>query len=188
MPHRHNQVHWRTGGGPRQCGIIGWTADYWMTGNPEVHRILFDVYFPYYYPGPRDSLVGKLIKPKRENGPYKVNISFKGGPENWPALWAYLTDNDPAWIRTHKAIDRVVLEVCRKGHALPNSFWKGGDMVWKDGRIAKINSSPGRLGGYWLTYGADDRLLLHAGLFGYSDSLKALKSSSLQKVSPKPRS
>ncbi len=39
-----------------------------------------------------------------------------------------------------------------------------------------MNTQPGQLRGYWLTYGSDDRLTDHASLFGYDATLKALRA------------
>ncbi|MBN4074062.1 hypothetical protein JYT61_00715, partial [bacterium AH-315-E10] len=43
VTHRHCQVHWGTGGSPRQSGCyIGWNWYYWISGHNEIGRILDD--------------------------------------------------------------------------------------------------------------------------------------------------
>ncbi len=144
-PHRHNQVHWNSPGSERQAASRAWLVDYWMTGHPEIRRILFDLYLPNHRPTPG-------------NGPDQVLVAFRGGAENYPNLMAYLTDRDPIWIKHHKAIDWATYETVMRGHTLPKARYKGGMMSWRDGYITTRNTQPGQLRGYWLTYGSDDRL------------------------------
>ncbi|MHC4716084.1 MAG: exo-rhamnogalacturonan lyase family protein [Planctomycetota bacterium] len=48
MCHRHSQVHWGTGGGPRQAGWRGWYTHYWLTGHNEILRSLKELHFVPY--------------------------------------------------------------------------------------------------------------------------------------------
>ncbi len=162
-PHRHNQVHWNSQGGERQAAVRAWLVDYWMTGHPEIRRILFDVYLPLHRPAPG-------------NGPDQVLVAYRGRAENYPNLMAYLTDLDPIWIKHHKAIDWAVYEAVTQCQTLPKGRYKGGMMTWQDGYIQLANTRPGLLQGYWLTYGSDDRLTDYASLFGYDVTLKALRA------------
>lgn len=162
--HRHNQVHWRTYGRLRQCAARGWYTDYWMTGHPEIGRILRDVFQAPYRP-----------KPGPEAEP--VLVCNVGTPYNYANWLSYLTTNNPIWIKHHKAIDGAFLEAVNKGLAIPGNLYPGqGKMTWENGRIKLINTKPGPIGGYWYTYGGDDRLAEHASLFGYDVSIKALKA------------
>lgn len=162
-PHRHNQVHWNTPGGERQAAARAWLVDYWMTGHPEIRRILFDLYLPLHRPSPG-------------NGPDRVLVAYRGGAENYPNLMAYLTDRDPIRIKHHKAIDWATYEAITQGRSLPKGRHKGGMMTWQNGYIKLQNTRPGQLRGYWLTYGSDDRLTDAASLFGYDVTLKALRA------------
>ncbi|ETW94322.1 MAG: hypothetical protein ETSY1_35425 [Candidatus Entotheonella factor] len=162
-PHRHNQVHWNSPGSERQAAVRAWLVDYWMTGHPEIRRILFDLYLP-------------LHRPASGNGPDPVLVAYRGGAENYPNLMAYLTDRDPIWIKHHKGIDWATYEAVSQGQTLPKGRYKGGMMTWKNGYIKLQNTRPGKLQGYWLTYGSDDRLTDYASLFGYEVTLKALRA------------
>ncbi len=101
-PHRHNQVHWNSPGSERQAAVRAWFVDYWMTGHPEIRRILFDLYMPLHRPAPG-------------NGPDPVLVAYRGGAENYPNLMAYLTDRDPMWIKHQKAIDWATYEAIVQG-------------------------------------------------------------------------
>lgn len=43
-PHRHNQVHWGGGGGPRQAGWRGWYMAWWLFGHNEVWRSIQELH------------------------------------------------------------------------------------------------------------------------------------------------
>ncbi len=122
-------------------------------------------------------------------GPDEVFLSQKSSAYNYPNLLAYLTDRDPLWIKYYPAFDAGVFEAAKQGHALPYSEGTGGKMLWKAGKLELVNITPGRIGGYWCTYGGDDQLAEHASLFGYAVSLQALRAwgdSYFAEGQPKP--
>ncbi|KKL22868.1 hypothetical protein LCGC14_2431090, partial [marine sediment metagenome] len=168
--HRHSQVHWRSPGTePRQNGHRGWFVDYWMTGNPEIRRILMEVFMPLGYKS-LDYL------PTPGPGPDAVQICMKGSAYNYPLLLAYLTDLNPVWIKHHKAIDEAIGRIAASGRSIPYNRGRGGIATWTRGKIEKLNTAPGKIGGYWLTYSGDDRLIDHTSLFGYAGSVRAVKA------------
>lgn len=72
VTHRHCQVHWGTGGSPRQSGCyIGWYWYYWISGHNEIGRSLVSVY------------------------PHPLGIHYKrGGAAEWPHHPSYNIEKD----------------------------------------------------------------------------------------------
>jgi len=161
---RHNQVHWRGGGEPRQAPITDIIYYYWATGDLVIGdglKMAIDwINKPAYG---RSAILDKS----------KINISCKCGPMNWPAFLMWETTGDPKYIWFVKPFAKALEELLDAGIGV--NYGAGSVDIGTDG---KLNISKYGEGGlptsYFLTYDAYCPLIEYANLTGDKDVVRAL--------------
>ncbi len=164
--HRHNQVHWRhKGAGTRQGGYRGWHNYYWLSGDPEVGRLIVSEGLD----SPAQRTIMDLRAEKKE---LRIGYDYQHCASHLLAHVCWITTGDWRYARAHRPIVKL--------------WWIAGDQSsptrqgWvffsvKDGQPTGYRlGKPGPQLGYWLTYGGDDLLLDWAALTGDPNAVDAI--------------
>ncbi|MGB2824171.1 MAG: hypothetical protein WBF17_24570, partial [Phycisphaerae bacterium] len=164
--HRHNQVHWRhKGAGTRQGGYRGWHNYYWLSGDPEVGRLIISEGLD----SPAQRTIMDLRAGKKE---LHIGYDYQHCASHLLAHVCWITTGDWRYARAHGPIVKL--------------WWIAGDQSsptrqgWvffrvKDGQPTGYRlGKPGPQLGYWLTYGGDDLLLDWAALTGDPNAVDAI--------------
>ncbi|KKK96402.1 hypothetical protein LCGC14_2663120, partial [marine sediment metagenome] len=156
--HRHNQVHWRhKGAGTRQGGFRGWHNYYWMTGDPEVGRLILREGIDS--PAQRSQMDLRV-----ERKSLTVGYDYQHCASHMLAHMCWITTGDWRYARAHRPIVKLWKICGERGQATRRGylFFKVTDGEPVGYRLA----GKGPQLGYWLTYGGDDLLLEWASLTG----------------------
>lgn len=105
--HRHNQVHWASGGGPRQAGWRGWYMHYWLFGYNETLRSLKELHYVPYTIHPNSNAARWPWHPTWGPNSLVVKETEKrvwvqgsdGTPFHWMNLTRYMTTGESNYVR-----------------------------------------------------------------------------------------
>lgn len=164
--HRHNQVHWRhNDAGTRQGGYRGWHNYYWLTGDPEVGRLMLLEGL--------DSPAQRTIMDLRAETPEpRVGYDYQACASHLLAHLCWITTGDWRYARAHPAIVKL-WKICGEEGKTSQPGWVF--FTVKDGEpVGYKLAAPGPQVGYWLTYGGDDLLLEWAALTGDPNAVDAI--------------
>lgn len=164
--HRHNQVHWRhNDAGTRQGGYRGWHNYYWLTGDPEVGRLML----LEGVDSPAQRTVMNLLPETKEPS---VNYDYQGCASHLLAHCCWITSGDWRYARAHPALIKL-WKICGEEGKTSQPGWVF--IKVKDGEPAGYKlAQPGPQLGYWLTYGGDDLCLEWAALTGDPNAVDAI--------------
>ncbi|MBM4042908.1 MAG: hypothetical protein FJ290_30835 [Planctomycetes bacterium] len=164
--HRHNQVHWRhNDAGTRQGGYRGWHNYYWLTGDPEVGRLML-------LEGLDSPAQRTMMDLRAENKDVRVGYDYQHCASHLLAHLCWITSGDWRYARAHPAIVKLWKIAGDEGKATQEG-WVFFSL--KDGEPAGYKlAKPGPQLGYWLTYGGDDLCLEWAALTGDPNAVDAI--------------
>ncbi|HUT36041.1 MAG TPA: hypothetical protein VNE39_21315 [Planctomycetota bacterium] len=164
--HRHNQVHWRhNDAGTRQGGYRGWHNYYWLTGDPEVGRLML-------LEGLDSPAQRTMMDLRVENKDVRVGYDYQHCASHLLAHCCWITTGDWRYARAHPAIVKLWKTAGQEGKATQQG-WVFFDL--KDGEPTGYKlAKPGAQLGYWLTYGGDDLCLEWAALTGDPNAVDAV--------------
>ena len=164
--HRHNQVHWRhLGAGTRQGGYRGWHNYYWLTGDPEVGRLILDEGLD----SPAQRTIMDL-RPHRKK--LQIGYDYQHCASHLLAHVCWITTGDWRYARAHRPVVKL-WRIAGDQSSRTRSGWVFFGV--KDGEPTGYRlGKPGPQVGYWLTYGGDDLLLEWASLTGDPNAVDAM--------------
>src|SRR3989339_589093 len=161
---RHNQVHWRGGGEPRQAPIADMIFDYWITGDRVGwDGITLSMEWLNKAAWGRSAILDKT----------KLNMSCKAGAMNWPAYLMWETTGDPKYMWFVKPFAKALEDLLDAGIGI--SYQEGIIPVSVEGRpdISGYRDG-GAPGGYFFTYDAHSPLIAYVNLTGDKDVTRSL--------------
>jgi len=164
--HRHNQVHWRhNDAGTRQGGYRGWHNYYWLTGDPEVGRLIIQE-------GIDSPAQRTMMNLQAEDKDLRIGYDYQHCASHMLAHVSWITTGDWRYARAHPAIIKLWKIAGQEGKATQQGWVF---FTVKDGApVGYALAKPGPQLGYWLTYGGDDLCLEWAALTGDPNAVEAI--------------
>jgi hypothetical protein len=164
--HRHNQVHWRhKGAGTRQGGYRGWHNYYWLTGDPEVGRLIL-------LEGLDSPAQRTIMDLRAERKQLRIGYDYQHCASHLLAHCCWITTGDWRYARGHRPVVKLWW-ISGEQSSPTRQGWVFFDVT--DGEPTGYRlGKPGPQLGYWLTYGGDDLLLEWASLTGDPNAVDAL--------------